>query len=91
MQLLNLKEHEGIAWVKILENICTVVDPAKIEFSTDGEWRAALCRCLVLLLRNTKPCRCRPRTPKFQLELTPFFFSEHVDRLPIHYAIDPAN
>jgi nucleolar pre-ribosomal-associated protein 1 len=52
MQLKSTGRDEGIAWVKVLENIITVVDPVKLETSTNGEWRSALCRCLTLLVRN---------------------------------------
>lgn len=52
MQLKFTGRDEGIAWVKVLENIITVVDPLKLEASTNGEWRDALCRCLTLLVCN---------------------------------------
>jgi nucleolar pre-ribosomal-associated protein 1 len=52
MQLKSASSDEGIAWVKVLENIITVVDPVKLEASTSGEWRFAFCRCLSLLLRD---------------------------------------
>ena len=47
---------DGIAWVKILDNIMTVVDPNKIEGSTSGEWRSVICRCLSMLLDDDKTC-----------------------------------
>ena len=50
MQLKTVRYNEIIAWVKIIENIVTVLDPAKLETSTGGEWRPAICRSLLLLL-----------------------------------------
>ncbi|KAJ3506576.1 hypothetical protein NLJ89_g6794 [Agrocybe chaxingu] len=41
---------EGLAWIKILENILVVVDSDKIEAATNGEWRTVICRCLLFLL-----------------------------------------
>jgi nucleolar pre-ribosomal-associated protein 1 len=55
MQLKSVRDNEAIAWVKIMENIITVVEPAKLETSTGGEWRSAVCRTLLLLLPNNKP------------------------------------
>ena len=51
MQLLfSPSKSEGMEWVKILENILVVVDAAKIETATNGQWRAVICRCLGYLL-----------------------------------------
>lgn len=51
MQLLHPKSRaEGIEWIKILENILLIVDAAKVEASTNGEWRTIICRCLMSLL-----------------------------------------
>ncbi|KII96154.1 hypothetical protein PLICRDRAFT_151289 [Plicaturopsis crispa FD-325 SS-3] len=50
MQLQTVKNNEGIAWVRILENIVVIVDPGKMESSIQGAWRSSLCRCLSLLL-----------------------------------------
>jgi nucleolar pre-ribosomal-associated protein 1 len=51
MQLqTGVKTEEGIAWVRLLENILTVVDPVKIESVTDGEWLKTITRCTIYLL-----------------------------------------
>ncbi|KAF5379860.1 hypothetical protein D9757_007247 [Collybiopsis confluens] len=50
MQLLAPQEEEGLAWLKILENLLTVADTVKLESATSGEWRASMVRCLILLL-----------------------------------------
>lgn len=50
------KVVEGVEWIKILENIMTIVSPEKLESSTNGEWRAVICRCLSMLLDNSKTC-----------------------------------
>ncbi|KDQ65157.1 hypothetical protein JAAARDRAFT_75487 [Jaapia argillacea MUCL 33604] len=51
MQLLQgVREGECVPWLKILDNIIAVVDHAKVESATNGEWRSALCRCLIALL-----------------------------------------
>ncbi|KJA21610.1 hypothetical protein HYPSUDRAFT_87850 [Hypholoma sublateritium FD-334 SS-4] len=51
MQLLHPKSRtEGVEWIKILENILVIVDAAKVEASTNGEWRTIICRCLMSLL-----------------------------------------
>ncbi|CAA7269153.1 unnamed protein product [Cyclocybe aegerita] len=57
MQLLNSASSsntnanaEGLAWIKILENILVIVDSDKIEAATNGEWRIVICRCLLILL-----------------------------------------
>jgi len=55
MQLKSVRDSEIIGWVKIMENIMTVVDPAKLEASTGGEWRSAICRCMFLLLPRDEP------------------------------------
>jgi len=64
MQLLNTSEENGVAWVRILQNIIMVVDPTKVESSTNGDWRAVLCRCMSLLLRN---CESSSAIPVFGL------------------------
>jgi nucleolar pre-ribosomal-associated protein 1 len=56
MQLLNASGEEGVAWVRILQNIIMVVDHVKLESSTNGDWRAVFCRCLSLLLTNCDSC-----------------------------------
>ncbi|KAF8185167.1 ribosome 60S biogenesis N-terminal-domain-containing protein [Pholiota molesta] len=43
-------KSEGVEWIKILENILVIVDSKKVEASTNGEWRAVICRCLMSLL-----------------------------------------
>jgi nucleolar pre-ribosomal-associated protein 1 len=55
MQLKSARDKEAIAWIKIMENILIVVDPAKLEKSTGGEWRSTLCRSLTLLLPHDEP------------------------------------
>lgn len=55
MQLLTPQENEGVAWIKIVENVLTTVDSAKLESSTNGEWRSVICRCLSLLLGDDEP------------------------------------
>ncbi|KAF8665731.1 hypothetical protein AX16_000179 [Volvariella volvacea WC 439] len=56
MQLLTisptLRQKEGMVWLKILENIVTVVDPARIEASSGGIWRETICQCVRLLLEG---------------------------------------
>ena len=47
---------EGVEWVKVLGNIVSVVDPEKVEMATGGAWRAAVCRCLTMLLDDTRTC-----------------------------------
>ncbi|CAK5281477.1 unnamed protein product [Mycena citricolor] len=43
---------EVLAWTRILENILVVVDAAKLESATAGEWRSVVSRCLAILLKN---------------------------------------
>jgi nucleolar pre-ribosomal-associated protein 1 len=51
MQLqTKVKTGEGIAWIRILENILTVVDSVKIDSVTDGEWLKTITRCTIYLL-----------------------------------------
>jgi nucleolar pre-ribosomal-associated protein 1 len=59
MQLINKPTTEGVAWMKILENILTVSDHAKLESSTGGEWRSVICRCLSQLLSGS-PSKLTP-------------------------------
>jgi len=49
MTLLASREGEVLLWMKVLENVLDVVDPAKLESATGGEWRAAIGRCMTLL------------------------------------------
>ncbi|KAG6828136.1 hypothetical protein H0H92_009090 [Tricholoma furcatifolium] len=54
--------NSGIEWAKILCNILNMASTqlststssvgVKLETSTQGEWRAAICRCLLLLVDN---------------------------------------
>ncbi|KAJ3881336.1 hypothetical protein F5051DRAFT_476344, partial [Lentinula edodes] len=60
MQLLTPQEDEGLAWLKILENILVISRSEKLEASTAGEWRACLARCLILLLDACKALRTFP-------------------------------
>lgn len=50
MQLGDVRQNEGLAWVKILENIVSVVDASKMNAATNGEWATAISRCLCTLL-----------------------------------------
>jgi len=54
MQLLDPKDEECVAWLKILENIIMVVDKEKAEKATGGEWRAWIGRCIFSLLDKCK-------------------------------------
>ena len=51
--LLVPRNDEALSWMRVLENILDVVDPAKMELSTGGEWRAAIGRCVSSLQGNT--------------------------------------
>lgn len=53
MMLLVPRDDEVLSWMRILENILDVVDSAKMESSTGGEWRAAIGRCVSSLRGNT--------------------------------------
>lgn len=55
MHLKMARATEVIAWIKIIENILIIGDPAKLEKSTGGEWRSTLCRCLLLVLPSDGP------------------------------------
>lgn len=55
MQVRSMGQDEGLPWVKILANIVSAVDTAKIEAVTNGEWRLVLARCLHAIL--TSPCK----------------------------------
>ncbi|KAF5371492.1 hypothetical protein D9615_009605 [Tricholomella constricta] len=55
IQLVASKDTvNGIEWVKILENVMAIANPEKLESSTNGAWRAAICRCLILLLDSSR-------------------------------------
>ncbi|KAK7440039.1 hypothetical protein VKT23_017290 [Stygiomarasmius scandens] len=60
MQLLDPKDEECVAWLKILENIIMVVDKEKAEKATDGEWRAWIGRCIFSLLDKCKSMSVLP-------------------------------
>jgi nucleolar pre-ribosomal-associated protein 1 len=61
IQLITTRQvTDGTAWVKILDNIMTIVDPHKVDVSTNGEWRSVICRCLSVLLDDEKCCKSRP-------------------------------
>ena len=53
MQLGSGGAEEPLAWVKILANVVAVVDPAKMEAATRGEWRLCLGRCLRAILTSS--------------------------------------
>ncbi|THV01983.1 hypothetical protein K435DRAFT_717738 [Dendrothele bispora CBS 962.96] len=54
MQLLDPKDEECIAWMRILENIMVIGNREKLEKVTDGEWRACIGRCIFSLLDRCK-------------------------------------
>ncbi|KAJ3827887.1 hypothetical protein F5880DRAFT_1102471 [Lentinula raphanica] len=56
MQLLTPQEDEGLAWLKILENILVVSHHEKMETSTSGQWRACIVRCVLLLITCRSLC-----------------------------------
>ncbi|KAF9558394.1 hypothetical protein CPC08DRAFT_639060 [Agrocybe pediades] len=57
MQILNPGAKSfGVEWMKIFENILVIVDPSKIENSTNGEWQVIICRCLKYLLDKKYCC-----------------------------------
>ncbi|KAF8994562.1 ribosome 60S biogenesis N-terminal-domain-containing protein [Cyathus striatus] len=49
---MNIRESrtDQVEWVKIIENLLVTLDASKIESATNGQWREAICRCLLLLL-----------------------------------------
>ncbi|KIY73323.1 hypothetical protein CYLTODRAFT_485490 [Cylindrobasidium torrendii FP15055 ss-10] len=51
MQLRDLQDAETTLWLKVLENIMTVGDTAKMETSTGGQWKWTVARCLSSLLK----------------------------------------
>ncbi|KAJ3866171.1 ribosome 60S biogenesis N-terminal-domain-containing protein [Lentinula novae-zelandiae] len=86
MQLLTPQEDEGLAWLKILENILVISRSEKLEASTAGEWRACLARCLILLLDACKALRTFPIFHLFsgvllRLALLPNSSSTHISRI----------
>ncbi|KAG1732030.1 uncharacterized protein EDB91DRAFT_1058414 [Suillus paluster] len=44
--------EDTLAWLKILENVLVTANTAKLQRATNGQWRDALCRCLLLVLQN---------------------------------------
>lgn len=50
MQLRFAAPAERLAWVKILQNIIHVINPAKLEAAVGLEWHSTLCRCLSLII-----------------------------------------
>ncbi|KAH9931396.1 ribosome 60S biogenesis N-terminal-domain-containing protein [Amylocystis lapponica] len=53
LQLTRVRSDEGVAWIKILENVVAVPNAAKMEAATNGEWRFALSRCLFSLVASS--------------------------------------
>lgn len=53
VQLGFVRTEESTAWAKILENIVVIVDSAKIEVSTAGQWRNTLVRCVERLIAHS--------------------------------------
>ncbi|KAK7048326.1 ribosome 60S biogenesis N-terminal-domain-containing protein [Favolaschia claudopus] len=49
---LRVSTTEAVEWVRIIDNILTIVDAQRIESSTAGDWRSIICRCLVLIMRS---------------------------------------
>ncbi|KAJ3857360.1 hypothetical protein EV368DRAFT_30415 [Lentinula lateritia] len=86
MQLLTPQEDEGLAWLKILENILVISRSEKLEASTAGEWRACLARCLILLVDACKALRTFPIFHLFsgvllRLSLLPGSSSTQISRI----------
>ncbi|GBE85449.1 hypothetical protein SCP_0706360 [Sparassis crispa] len=53
LQLRSTRPSEGIAWIRILENVVCVVNHQIIEASTYGEWRSILSRCALMVLESS--------------------------------------
>lgn len=53
LQLQDAKAGEGLAWVKIVENILAVMNVARLQTSTAGEWTSIISRCLLRLLETS--------------------------------------
>ena len=53
MQLESVRGEEAIAWVRILENILSVLNASKVEAATGGEWREILGRCLRTIIHHS--------------------------------------
>ncbi|VDC04040.1 unnamed protein product, partial [Peniophora sp. CBMAI 1063] len=54
-EMVLLAEAQGgleRVWLAVLENVLMVADVGKLDAATGGEWRAALGRCLALLVRQ---------------------------------------
>ncbi|EJT99629.1 hypothetical protein DACRYDRAFT_95959 [Dacryopinax primogenitus] len=51
LQLFTPKPGECLPWLRVLENICMVVNPVKMETDTYGSWRADITRCVGKVLR----------------------------------------
>jgi len=73
---------EAVEWVKVLGNIMSVVDHEKVEMATGGAWRAAVCRCLTMLMDGTKT-RKVPYIPGSPRPTDGGVFREHRWGLPI--------
>ncbi|KAI0333443.1 hypothetical protein GY45DRAFT_306027 [Cubamyces sp. BRFM 1775] len=56
MQVQSVRAEEAIAWARILENILAVVNPAKVEAATGGEWRAIIGRCVRKIMYHSAAC-----------------------------------
>ncbi|KAF7299108.1 hypothetical protein MIND_00859100 [Mycena indigotica] len=48
---LSVSGSEAVSWLSVLDNILVIVDAQKLESSTGGEWRATICRCLLLAVQ----------------------------------------
>ncbi|KAA1478653.1 hypothetical protein DENSPDRAFT_692792 [Dentipellis sp. KUC8613] len=72
MVILSSSEQEHTAWLKILENILVTVDATRMESSIGGQWRAAIGRCLQLLMDSTAlpPPACLPLIARAILRLS---------------------
>lgn len=53
----NVQEEEVVAWSRVLENLLAVVDVAKLDLATKGEWRKAIARCILHLLESSGKVR----------------------------------
>ncbi|KAI0092903.1 ribosome 60S biogenesis N-terminal-domain-containing protein [Irpex rosettiformis] len=52
LQLESIKQDEGTAWVKILENTLVTLDLQKVQTATQGEWWSIISRCMIALLQS---------------------------------------
>jgi hypothetical protein len=77
MQLLEPRQSEGHAWAKVLENVLLTANHPKLEFSTGGEWREVIARCLASVLRD---CMRFP-LPTFRVLTAPYILHSYAARV----------